>query len=72
VTVARGSGTQSNSWGASIAALEPSSGGIRIRLAGDPDIVAEVSPVDVAEQALRVGSTVQVSVAEADVALRAR
>ena len=41
------------------------------RLAGDPAIVAEVSPVDVAEHALIVGSTVRV-VAEADVVLRAR
>ena len=65
-------GTESNSWDARVAALEPSSGGIRLLLAGDPDIVAEVSPVDVAEHALVVGSTVRLSVAEADVALHAR
>ena len=41
-------------------------------LAGDPDIVAEVSPLDVAEQALVVGSVVRLSVAEADVVLHAR
>jgi molybdate transport system ATP-binding protein len=70
VTVGRGVGTKSNSWDARVAALEPSSGGIRIRLIDDPDIVAEVSPVDIAEQAVTVGSTVRVSVAEADVTLR--
>jgi molybdate transport system ATP-binding protein len=72
VTLAPGHAMESNSWNARVAALEPSSGGIRIRLAGDPDIVAEISPVDVAEQAINVGSDVRVSVAEADVALRAR
>jgi molybdate transport system ATP-binding protein len=72
VTVASGIGTEPNSWDARVAALEPSYGGIRIRLAGDPDIVAEVSPVDVAEHAIVVGSAVRVRVAQADVALHAR
>lgn len=72
VTVGSGLGSEPNSWDARVAALEPSTGGIRIRLAGDPAIVAEVSPVDVAEHALIVGSMVRVSVAEADVVLRAR
>ncbi|MEO7006126.1 MAG: ABC transporter ATP-binding protein [Terrimesophilobacter sp.] len=70
VAVASGLGAEPNSWNARVAALEPSSGGIRIRLAGDPDIVAEVSPVDVADHAIGVGSTVWFSVAEADVVLR--
>jgi molybdate transport system ATP-binding protein len=72
VSAAAAGEMRSNSWGARVAALEPSSGGIRLRLAGDPDIVAEVSPVDVAEQSLVVGSAVRLSVAEADVALHAR
>jgi molybdate transport system ATP-binding protein len=72
VSAVQAGGTEQNSWDARVAALEPSSGGIRIRLAGDPDIVAEVSPVDVAEHALEVGSAVRVSVAEVDVALHAR
>lgn len=72
VTVESGIGTAPNSWDARVAALEPSYGGIRIRLAGDPDIVAEVSPVDVTEHAIVVGSAVRVRVAQEDVALHAR
>jgi molybdate transport system ATP-binding protein len=58
-----------NGWPSSIVALEPSSGGVRLRLAGDPQIAAEVSPVLVAELGLEPGMPVWLTVDPADVTL---
>jgi molybdate transport system ATP-binding protein len=65
-------GRPANGWDDTIASLEPSAGGIRIRFVGDPQIVAEVSPLEVAEHALTQGSRVQLAVAAAEVALHRR
>ncbi len=61
-----------NTWEATIAALEPSSGGIRIRTGGDAEIVAEVSPYEIAALGLAVGQRVWLSIDPAELSIHFR
>lgn len=61
-TVPPADGAAPNQWSATIDALEPASGGIRIRTVEDPAITVELSPVEAAELGLESGRRVWLSV----------
>ena len=56
-----------NVWSARVTAIEPGSGGMRLRTSGEPEIIAEVTPSAVADLGLQIGSTVWLSVKAAEV-----
>ena len=56
-----------NSWLATVAAIEPSAGGIRLRFGGPAEIVAELPARQLAESRLQPGQRVRLRVAPADV-----
>ncbi|GAB3125525.1 ABC transporter ATP-binding protein [Glaciibacter psychrotolerans] len=58
-----------NRWSAIISALEPSSGGIRVRTVDDSGVAAELSAARVAELGLRTGLAVWLSVPVAEVTI---
>ncbi|WP_104200180.1 sulfate/molybdate ABC transporter ATP-binding protein [Cryobacterium sp. Y29] len=56
-----------NVWSARVRAIEPGTGGVRLRTSGDPEVIAELTPAAVADLGLQVGSTVWLSVKATDV-----
>ena len=59
-------------WLADVTAIEPSSGGVRLRTSGDPEVIVEITPASVAELGLAVGSTVWLSVKATEVSAHRR
>lgn len=58
-----------NRWVSTVAALEPSTVGIRVRTADDDDLIAQLPPVRAAELNLAAAQPIWLSTAVADVAL---
>ena len=56
-----------NVWSARVTAIEPGSGGVRLRTSGDPEVIAELTPAAVADLGLQLGSTVWLSVKATEV-----
>ena len=71
-TTAQAEPGQANQWVATIASLESSSGGVRLRLVDDPNIVVELPPVRVAELGLGSGMRVWLAVDPADIVIFSR
>ena len=58
-----------NQWSAIIAALEPSSGGVRFSLVDDPDIAVDLAPIRVTELGLAPGNRVWLAVEPSEVVI---
>ncbi|TFD86342.1 ATP-binding cassette domain-containing protein [Cryobacterium serini] len=56
-----------NVWSARVTAIEPGSGGVRLRTSGDPEVIAELTPAAVADLGLQLGSAVWLSVKATEV-----
>lgn len=61
-----------NVWRSEVVALEPGGSTVRLRTAGDPQILADLTPASVATLGLRPGSTVWLSVKATEVGLHRR
>jgi molybdate transport system ATP-binding protein len=61
-----------NVWPATVTAIEPGSGGVRLRTSGNPEVIAEVTAASVAALRLRVGDDVWLSVKAIEVSAHRR
>jgi molybdate transport system ATP-binding protein len=67
-----GPGSPRNVWAGTVLALEPGAASIGVRVAGDPEVVADVTAAAVAELGLRAGSAVWLSVKATEVGVHRR
>jgi molybdate transport system ATP-binding protein len=61
-----------NVWRTEVVALEPGASTVRLRTAGDPQVLADLTPASVAELGLQAGSVVWLSVKATEVGLHRR